>query len=156
MKIRMNEMTPEGKILNRGEVVIGETALEIVQGMMARNPFASGQAEMAYMGLTLARLGEADHTLPDDPFAAAETFLRVLRDRGLTTEVEDDLLAPITNVKVRLGGEDGNAWAILGRCQAALRKAGYPQAFIDTFVTEATAGNYDALLATVMRYVCVK
>lgn len=64
MKIRMNEMTPEGKILNRGEVVIGETALEIVQGMMARNPFASGQAETAYMGLTLARIGEADYTLP--------------------------------------------------------------------------------------------
>ena len=62
MKIRMNDMTPEGKILNRGEVVIGETALEIVQGMMARNPFASGQAETAYMGLTLARIGKADHT----------------------------------------------------------------------------------------------
>ena len=44
MKIRMNEMTPEGKILNRGEVVIGETALEIVQRMIARNPFANGQA----------------------------------------------------------------------------------------------------------------
>lgn len=42
MKIRMNEMTPEGKILNRGEVVIGETVREIVRGMMARNPFASG------------------------------------------------------------------------------------------------------------------
>ena len=53
-------------------------------------------------------------------------ILRVLRDRGLTTEVEDDLLAPITNVKVRLVGEDGNAFAILGRCRAALRKAGYP------------------------------
>lgn len=152
MKIRMNEMTPEGKILNRGEIVIGETALEIVQGMMARNPFASGQAETAYMGLTLARLGEVNHTLPDDPFAAAEAFLRVLRDRGLTTEVDDDLLAPITSVKVRLVGEDGNAWVILGRCRAAMRKAGYPQAFIDTFVTEATAGNYDDLLATVMRY----
>ena len=156
MKIRMNEITPEGKILNRGEVVIGETALEIVRGMMARNPFASGQAETAYMGLTLARLGEVNHTLPDDPFAAAEAFLRVLRDRGLTTEVEDDLLVPITNVKVRLVGEDGNAWVILGRCRAAMRKAGYPQAFIDTFVTEATAGNYDDLLATVMRYVVVE
>lgn len=153
MKIRMNEMTPEGKILNRGEVVIGKTALEIVQGMMARNPFASGQAETAYMGLTLARIGEADYTLPDDPFAAAEAFLRVLRDRGLTTEVEDDLLAPITSVKVRLVGEDGNAFAILGRCRAAMRKAGYPRSFIDTFVAEATAGNYDDLLATVMRYV---
>ena len=156
MKIRMNEMTPEGKILNRGEVVIGETALEIVQGMMSRNPFASGQAETAYMGLTLARIGEADYTLPDDPFAAAEAFLRVLRDRGLTTEVDDDLQAPITNVKVRLVGEDGNAWVILGRCRAAMRKAGYPRSFIDTFVTEATAGNYDDLLATVMRYVVVE
>ena len=156
MKIRMNEMTPEGKILNRGEVVIGETALEIVQGMMRDNPYMNGQTETAYMGLTLARIGEVDHTLPDDPFAAAEAFLRVLRDRGLTTEVEDDLLAPITNVKVRLGGEDGNAWAILGRCRAAIRKAGYPRSFIDTFVTEATADNYDDLLATVMRYVVVE
>lgn len=110
------------------------------------------QTETAYMGLTLARLGEVDHTLPVDLFAAAEAFLRLLRDRGLTTEVEEDLLAPITSVKVRLVGEDGNAWAILGRCGAAMRKAGYPQAFIDTFVTEATAGNYDDLLATVMRY----
>ncbi len=115
MKIRMNEMTPEGKILNRGEVVIGETALEIVQGMMRDNPYMNNQTETAYMGLTLSRLGEVDHTLPDDPFAAAEAFLRVLRDRGLTTEVEDDFQAPITNVKVRLGGEDGNAFAILGR-----------------------------------------
>ena len=76
MKIRMNEMTPKGKILNRGEVVIGKTALEIVQGMMARNPFASGQAETAYMGLTLARIGEADtrsRTIPSRqqrPFCA--------------------------------------------------------------------------------------
>lgn len=156
MKIRMNEMTPEGKILNRGEVVIGETALEIVQGMMTRNPFASGQAETVYMGLTLDRIGESDHTLPVDPEAAADAFLRVLRDRGLTTEVEDDLQAPITSVKVRLVGEDGNAFAILGRCGAAMRKAGYPRSFIDTFVTEATAGNYDDLLATVMRYVVVE
>ena len=136
--------------------MIGETALEIVQGMMRDNPYLNDQTETAYMGLMLARVGEANHTLPDDPFAAAEAFLRVLRDRGLTTEVEDDLLAPITNVKVRLGGEDGNAFAILGRCRAAMRKAGYPRSFIDTFVTEATAGNYEDLLATVMRYVVVE
>ena len=49
-----------------------------------------------------------------------------------------------------------NAFAILGRCRAAMRKAGYSQAFIDTFVTEATAGNYDDLLATVMRYVVME
>ena len=43
MKIRMNEMTPEGKILNRGEVVIGETALEILQAMMRDNPYLNDQ-----------------------------------------------------------------------------------------------------------------
>ena len=155
MKIRMNEMTPEGKILNHGEVVIGETALEIVQAMMRDNPYMNDLTEMAYMGLTLASLGEVNHTLPDDPFAAAEAFLRVLLDRGLSTEVEDDILVPITNVKMRLVGEAGNAFAILGRCRAAMRRAGYPRSFIDTFVTEATAGNYDDLLAAVTRYVVV-
>ena len=80
----------------------------------------------------------------------------MIRDVLQTTEVEEDLLSPITSVKVRLVGEDGNAWAILGRCRTAMRKAGYPQAFIDIFVTEATAGNYDDLLATVMRYVVVE
>ncbi|MEI3005194.1 MAG: hypothetical protein V8T87_11325 [Victivallales bacterium] len=45
-------------------------------------------------------------------FATVKTFLRVLRNRCLTTEIEDDLLVPITNVKVRLIGEDGNAFAI--------------------------------------------
>lgn len=76
MKIRMNEMTPEGKILNRGEVVIGETALEIVQGMMRDNPYMNDQTETAYMGLTLARIGEADtrsRTIPlqrQRPFCA--------------------------------------------------------------------------------------
>ena len=152
----MNKMTPEGKILNHGEVVIGETALEIVQAMMRDNPYLNDQTETAYMGLTLAWIGESKHTLPDDPFAAAEAFLRVLRDRGLTTEVEEDLQAPITNVKVRLVGENGNAFAILGRCGAAMCRAGYPRSFIDSFVTEATAGNYDDLLATVMRYVVVE
>ena len=85
-----------------------------------------------------------------------EFAMRMIRDVLQTTEVEQDLLSPITSVKVRLVEEDGNAFSILGRCRAAMRKAGYPQAFIDTFVTEATAGNYDDLLATVMRYVVVE
>ena len=35
-------------------------------------------------------------------------------------------------------------------------QAGYSQLFIDAFVVEATAGNYDDFLATVMRYVVVE
>jgi hypothetical protein len=50
------------------------------------------------------------------------------------------------NVKVRLVGEDGNAFAILGRVKNAMRKARVPKEEIDAFMAEATAGDYDGLL----------
>lgn len=52
--------------------------------------------------------------------------------------------------KVRLVGEDGNAYAILGACHRAARKAGWTKAQIDDFTARATAGDYDALLRVVM------
>ena len=59
------------------------------------------------------------------------------------------------HVTVRLVGEDGNAYFILGRVSKALRDAGVTKAEIDTFIAEATAGDYDALLQAVMRWVDV-
>jgi hypothetical protein len=59
------------------------------------------------------------------------------------------------DVKVRLSGEDGNAFAILGRVRNAMRKARIPKEEIDAFMTEATAGDYDGLLGTCMRWVDV-
>ena len=63
---------------------------------------------------------------------------------------------PITNVTVRLVNTDGNAFALLGRVRQALRRAGYDTTFIEGFTAEAMAGNYDELLATIMRYVNVE
>jgi hypothetical protein len=57
------------------------------------------------------------------------------------------------NVKVKLVGHDGNAYAILGRVQAAMRKAGVPQQDIKEFQVEATSGDYNNLLRTCMRWV---
>ena len=54
------------------------------------------------------------------------------------------------NVTVALVGEDGNAFAILGRVSKALRRAKVPKAEIDAFMAEATSGDYYHLLATVM------
>lgn len=51
---------------------------------------------------------------------------------------------------VRLVGEDGNAFAILGRVRRTMRQAGWPKDAIDGFMAEATSGNYDYLLATVL------
>jgi hypothetical protein len=57
------------------------------------------------------------------------------------------------DVQVQLTGEDGNAFAILGRTAGALRAAGVPQEDIDTYFAEATSGDYDHLLQTTMRWV---
>jgi hypothetical protein len=59
-------------------------------------------------------------------------------------------------VVVSMVGEDGNAFAILGRVQKALRDAGVEPEEVRAFVDEATAGDYDQLLATVMRWVTVE
>ena len=58
-------------------------------------------------------------------------------------------------VKVRLVGEDGNAFAILGRVRGALRDAGVPKEETDRFMAEAMGGDYGHLLATVMDWVDV-
>lgn len=60
------------------------------------------------------------------------------------------------NVAVELSGQDGNAFAIVGRVQRALRRAGVPGSEIDEFRTEAMAGDYDHLLRTCMRWVEVE
>jgi len=54
--------------------------------------------------------------------------------------------------KCRLTGEDGNAFAILGRAMRAMRKAGHDH-LIGEMMKKATAGDYNHLLATVQDYV---
>lgn len=63
---------------------------------------------------------------------------------------------PITDVTVKLIGEDGNAFNILGKVKNALKQAGYDKAFIDEYLEQATSGNYDHLLQTTMTYVNVE
>ena len=53
---------------------------------------------------------------------------------------------------VKLVGNDGNAFVILGSCSRAARKAGWSKDQIKTFTDEATSGDYDNLLCTCMKY----
>ena len=46
---------------------------------------------------------------------------------------------------------DGNAFALLGKCQEMFRRAGKRELW-DEFYKKATSGNYDNLLATVTEY----
>ena len=63
------------------------------------------------------------------------------------------LIPKYPHVRVRLVGEDGNAFAILGRTKRALQNAGASAEDVAAFIGEATAGTYDELLATVLRWV---
>jgi len=59
-------------------------------------------------------------------------------------------------IKVKLVSEDGNAFAILGRVQAAMRKGKVPPEEIKLFMAEAMSGDYNHLLVTAMKWVTVR
>lgn len=64
-------------------------------------------------------------------------------------QVPADLVRP----RVPLAGEDGNAFAILGRVRRALRRAGNSKDVMDSYMQQATAGDYDRLLAVSVAFV---
>lgn len=54
--------------------------------------------------------------------------------------------------ELKLVGLDGNAFAILGRARQAAKKAGWTEDQIDAYTNEATAGDYNHLLAVTCDY----
>ena len=56
---------------------------------------------------------------------------------------------------VNLLGTDGNAFSIIGRVKAALRKAGADEEYVSQYQSEAMSGTYDNLLVVTMDYVHV-
>ena len=62
---------------------------------------------------------------------------------------------PKTNIVVQLSGEDGNAYAVMGKVRTALKDGGHAD-LVKPFTKEAMSGNYDHLLLTAMEYVEVE
>ncbi len=62
---------------------------------------------------------------------------------------------PKTKIVVELVGEDGNAFAIIGRVSKALKRGGHGD-LVNEFTKEAMSGDYDHLLQTAMEYVEVE
>jgi hypothetical protein len=58
-------------------------------------------------------------------------------------------------IEVTLSGHDGNAFAIMSRVKASLRRAGVDSSEIDKYLAESMSGDYDNLLATAHRWVTV-
>lgn len=53
---------------------------------------------------------------------------------------------------VELIGHDGNAHAIMGRVQRALRRAGVPDKVVKEYLKQSRSGDYDHLLSVAMDY----
>jgi hypothetical protein len=62
--------------------------------------------------------------------------------------------AKYPHINIPLVGEDGNAFSILGRVQRIMKRNGLHDE-VENFRTEATSGDYDNLLVTVMRWFSV-
>lgn len=71
------------------------------------------------------------------------------------TKLNSTDLVKYPDIKVKLVGRDGNAFAILGAVQAALKKGKVPPDAIKKFQTEAMSGDYNHLLSTCMKWVTV-
>ena len=63
---------------------------------------------------------------------------------------------PLNKPTVKLIGHDGNAFSIMGRVKKALMRAGADKEYIDKYLSEATSGDYNHLLAVSMDYVEVE
>lgn len=64
-------------------------------------------------------------------------------------DVPNNLIKP----KVPLVGEDGNAFAIMSRVSQGLRQAGNDEEVVESYMKQATSGDYDHLLAVSMAYI---
>lgn len=74
-----------------------------------------------------------------------ESFVVVL-------EIEESSMPKYPNIHVSTN-IDGNAFAILGAVSQAMRRANVSQTEIEEFRKEATSGDYNHLLMTVMKWV---
>ena len=58
-------------------------------------------------------------------------------------------------IEVELVGGSGNAFAIIGAVNKALRRGGVSEEERDAFMEEATSGDYNHVLQTCMAWVAV-
>lgn len=65
-------------------------------------------------------------------------------------------MKPKYDISVKLIGENGNAFNIIGKVRKEMKRNGVPNNEIDLFINEAMSGDYNNLLRTCMKYVNVE
>lgn len=66
-----------------------------------------------------------------------------------------DYLEKRIKTKVKLIGENGNAFSIISKVKKEMRDSGYPKFVIKEYEKNCTRGDYNNLLQTTMRFVDV-
>lgn len=69
--------------------------------------------------------------------------------------IKEEKTIKYPEIEVELVGTDGNAFALIGKVQKALKEAEVSKEELDEFFTEATSGDYNHLLRTCMAWVNV-
>ncbi len=64
--------------------------------------------------------------------------------------------APSTKPTIKLFGQDGNAFSIMGNIKRALKRTGADKEYIDKYLREATSSDYNHLLTVSMKYVNIE
>lgn len=60
------------------------------------------------------------------------------------------------NIEVELSGQDGNAFGMVSRTRAALKRGGATREQEEEFFNDALSGDYDHVLQTIMAWVTVR
>jgi len=58
----------------------------------------------------------------------------------------------LSKPELKLTGQNGNAFVVLGLAKSTARKAGWSEERINEYLIKATMGDYDNLLAVTMDY----
>jgi hypothetical protein len=90
---------------------------------------------------------------PADGYPGKQDEAEASANRGDRGGGQEDSGVKYPEIFVQLTGTDGNAFAILGKVQRALRRAAVSDMEIERFIEEATSGDYDKVLATCMEWV---
>ena len=78
------------------------------------------------------------------------------RDKRKDRTMGESEAVKYPNIIVQLSGADGNAYAILGRVQKAMKEHGISLEERNVYFAEATSGDYDDLLQVTMKWVDVR
>jgi len=73
----------------------------------------------------------------------------------ITANGGENMTIKYPDIHVKLTGQDGNAFNIMGLVQEALREADVTPSEVADFLTEAKSSDYDHLLQTCMEWVNV-